>query len=432
VLDLKFVLANAEAVKENCRNRNVPPEVLAQVDAVLAVDKERKEVLLVVESTRRRQNETAQATGKEKDPDRRAELAQEGRRLKAEIADSEERLKALEADLKTRLARIPNMTHPDAPIGLTEDESREVSRSGAPRAFDFKPKDHLELGRELDLIDFETGGKVAGQGFYFLKNDAVLLDLALQRFALSRLIERGFSPVTTPDLARNSILEGIGFTPRGPETQVYSIENTDLSLIGTAEITLGGMHSDEILSEEQLPIRYAGLSHCFRTEAGAAGRAGRGLYRVHQFSKVEMFAFTTQEASEAMHREMLQIEEELFTALQIPYRVLDICTGDLGGPAYRKYDIEAWMPGRGDGGEYGEVTSASNCTDYQARRLGVRYRPAGQKGTRYVHTLNGTAVAISRALISVLENHQRADGGIDIPAILRPYMGKDAILPRSG
>jgi seryl-tRNA synthetase len=255
----------------------------------------------------------------------------------------------------------------------------------------------------------------------------VLLDLALQQFAVRKLVEAGFTPVITPDLARNLILEGIGFTPRGEETQVYSIEDTDLSLVGTAEITLGGMHADELLDETQLPIKYVGLSHCFRTEAGAAGRASRGLYRVHQFTKVEMFAFTTPEASGAIHAEMLAIEEQFFQALGIPYRVLDICTGDLGGPAYRKFDLEAWMPGRGEHGEYGEVTSTSDCTDYQSRRLNVRYRPAGQKGTRYVHTLNGTAVALSRALIVVLENYQRADGQIDVPEVLRPYLGKDVI-----
>ena len=293
--------------------------------------------------------------------------------------------------------------------------------------FDFKAKDHVEIGKALDLIDFEAGGKVSGHGFYFLKNDAVLLELALQQFAVRKLIAAGFTPIITPDLARNSILEGIGFIPRGPETQIYSVENSDLSLIGTAEITLGGIHADELLDESMLPLKYVGLSHCFRTEAGAAGRASKGLYRVHQFTKVEMFAFTTPETSSATHAELLAIEEDIFTSLEIPYRVLDICSGDLGGPAYRKYDLEAWMPGRGEAGEYGEVTSTSDCADYQARRLNIRYRPLGQKGTRFVHTLNGTAVATSRALIALLENHQRGDGLIDVPAALRPYVGKDVV-----
>jgi seryl-tRNA synthetase len=429
MLDLKYVVANAEAVKQNCRNRNAPPDVLEDVDRVVSLDSERRALLQAVEDVRRRQNEVAQATGRERDPAKRAALIDQGKGLKSQVAEEEERLRLLEAELTQRLKRIPNLTHSDAPVGLTEDDSREVRKVGTPRSFDFKPKDHVALGKDLDLIDFETGGKVSGTGFYFLKNDAVLLDLALQQFAVRKLIAAGFTPIVTPDLARNSILEGIGFTPRGVETQVYSIEDTDLSLVGTAEITLGGMHADDILDETALPIRYVGLSHCFRTEAGAAGRASRGLYRVHQFTKVEMFAFSTPESSGAVHAEMLAIEEDFFQSLGIPYRVLDICSGDLGGPAYRKFDLEAWMPGRGEHGEYGEVTSTSDCTDYQSRRLNIRYRPAGQKGTRFVHTLNGTAVALSRALIVVLENYQRADGRIDVPEVLRPFVGKDVIGP---
>ncbi len=427
MLDLKYVTANVEAVKQNCRDRNVPADVVDEVDCVVALEGERKGVLQQVEDVRRRQNEVAQATGKEKDADRRSGLVAEGKRLKAEVGQNEERLKGLDADLKRRLGRIPNLTHPDAPVGATEDLSREVRKVGTPRRFDFKPQDHVALGKSLDLIDFEAGAKVSGNGFYFLKNDAVLLEMALQQFAIAKLAGAGFAPIITPDLARTAILEGIGFTPRGAETQIYSVEATDLNLIGTAEITLGGMHADEVFDEARLPLKYVGLSHCFRTEAGAAGRASRGLYRVHQFTKVEMFAFSTPETSDAIHREILALEEEIFTELGIPYRVLDICSGDLGGPAYRKFDLEAWMPGRGEGGEYGEVTSTSDCTDYQARRLNIRYKPAGQKGTRFVHTLNGTAVALSRAMIVVLENYQRADGLVDVPAALRPYLGKDVI-----
>lgn len=429
MLDLKYVLDHPDEIKANCRNRNVSEGVIGQVDALLATAEHRKALLQKVEDVRRRQNEVAQATGKEKDPVRRAEHVEEGKRLKAEIAGSEGQFKEYEAQLKGQLGVLPNLTHPDAPIAPTEDGSVELRKVGTPRAFDFKPKDHVALGKDLDLIDFEAGSKVSGHGFYFLKNDAVLLDLALQQFAMRKLVANGFTPIVTPDLARVAILEGIGFNPRGAETQVYSVADSELCLIGTAEITLGGMHADEIIETERLPLKYVGISHCFRTEAGAAGRASRGLYRVHQFTKVEMFAFTegTLEASGAMHLELLRIEEEIFTELGIPYRVLDICSGDLGGPAYRKFDLEAWMPGRGEGGEYGEVTSTSDCTDYQARRLGIRYRPAGQKGTKFVHTLNGTAVALSRGLIAVLENYQRADGRVDVPEVLRPMMGKDVI-----
>ena len=427
MLDVKYVIANVEAVKQNCRNRNVPADILADIDAAVALESERKALLQSVEEIRRKQNEVAQATGKEKDASKRSTLVEEGKRLKADVAAFEEKLRASEGQVAEKLRRIPNLTHPDAPIGLLESDSVILRKVGTPRVFDFTPKDHVELGKALDLIDFETGGKVTGTGFYFLKNDAVLLDLALQQFALRKLIARGFIPITTPDLARNSILEGSGFTPRGTETQIYSIEDTDLSLVGTAEITLGGMHADDVLDESSLPIKYVGLSHCFRTEAGAAGRASRGLYRVHQFTKVEMFAFTTPETSDAAHLEILALEEEIFQELGIPYHVLDIVSSDLGGPAYRKFDLEAWMPGRGEAGEYGEVTSTSNCTDYQSRRLNIRYKPSGQKGTRFVHTLNGTAVALSRAIIAVMENYQRADGLIDVPEVLKPFMGKDVI-----
>lgn len=423
MLDAKYVIANIDKVRRNCVDRGVPADVLADLDAFVELERKRKDLLQSVEETRRLQNETAQATAKEKDPAKRSEFVEKGKRLKEAVQNDEETLKRVELEARARLARIPNMTHPDAPIGSTEEDNRELRKVGTPRVFDFKPRDHVELGVALDLIDFEAGGKVSGHGFYFLKNDAVLLDLALQRYAINKLIAAGFTPIITPDLARNSILEGIGFNPRGPETQIYSIENSDLSLIGTAEITLGGMHADQILDESSLPIKYVGISHCFRTEAGAAGRASKGLYRVHQFTKVEMFAFTTVEGSAAAHLELLSLEESIFQGLGLPYRVLDICSGDLGGPAYRKFDLEAWMPGRGEGGEYGEVTSTSDCGDYQSRRLNIRYRPAGQKGTRFVHTLNGTAIALSRTLIAVIENYQREDGSIEIPEVLRGDMG---------
>lgn len=427
MLDIKYVLAHVDEVRQNCLNRCVPQDVLDDFEKVIEIEGQRKELLHEVEAIRRRQNEVAQSTKNQQDADQRAALIAEGKRLKAEVAASEDTLRRLEEELKARLSHIPNLTHPEAPITRGEEGSRELRRVGTPRAFAFPPKDHVELGKALDLIDFEAGAKVTGHGFYFLKNDAVLLDLALQNYALRALVERGYTPVVTPDLARNTILEGIGFSPRGPETQVYSVEDSDLSLVGTAEITLGGMLADALLEEAALPIKYVGLSHCFRTEAGAAGKASRGLYRVHQFTKVEMFAFTTPAQSGDVHLEMLAIEEALFSGLGLPYRVLDIGSGDLGGPAYRKFDLEAWMPGRGEGGEYGEVTSTSDCTDYQSRRLNIRYKPTGQKGTRFVHTLNGTAIALSRAIIAILENYQREDGLIDVPPALVPLVGKDVL-----
>jgi seryl-tRNA synthetase len=320
------------------------------------------------------------------------------------------------------------MTHPAAPIGEDDKSNLEIRRGQhEPHNFEFDILDHVELGEKHDMIDFEAGARIAGHGFYFLRNDGVLLELALQQYAVNHLVKNGFTPVITPDLAYSEILQGTGYIPRGPETQIYSIENSNLNLVATAEIPLGGMMAGQTVDSESLPMKVCGISHCFRTEAGAAGRATRGLYRVHQFTKIEMFAFTLPEQSSDMLEQFCQIECEIFDSLEIPYRVVDTATGDLGGPAYRKYDLEAWMPGRGDGGAWGEVTSTSNCTDFQARRLNARYKVKGEKGTKFLHTLNGTAIAISRAMIALMENHQQADGTMVVPAVLQGLMGKEVI-----
>jgi seryl-tRNA synthetase len=420
MLDRKFVVENAEAVKANCIHRGVD----ADVDRVVQLELSRRGKLLEAEESNRQANAISSQMGKAT-PEQREQLKEQGRQLREQKERAQSEHDALDREIVALLVRIPNMAHPDAPIGSDDASNLEIARGKAPLPqFDFKPRDHLELGAMHDMIDFESGARVAGAGFYFLKRDAVLLELALQQFAVSQLVARGFVPVSTPDVANTEVLHGIGFIPRGPETQIYSIENTDLNLVATAEITLGGMYSQQVLESDQLPLKLVGISHCFRTEAGAAGRASRGLYRVHQFTKIEMFAFTLADQSDAVHEELREIECELFDLLEIPYRVVDTATGDLGGPAYRKYDLEAWMPGRGDGGEWGEVTSTSNCTDYQARRLNIRYRIKGERGTQLVHTLNGTAIAISRAIIAILENHQQSDGTIRVPKVLVPWMGK--------
>jgi len=424
VLDLKYILSHPAEVRANCRDR----QVNVDFDRILALSERRSQLIQQRDTLRAEQNAAAKAIGQAAPADRPAMIA-ESNRLKGAIAEADAAAAQVETELTALVKQLPNRTHPDSPRG-GEDASREVKRWGTPRAFDFPAKDHVVLGEALDLIDFAGGSKVAGRNFYFLKNAAVLLELALTRFALDRLMARGYTPATTPDVAKLDVLDGVGFNPRGSESQIYTVEGTDLGLIATAEITLGGLLQDEILPAERLPLKFVGVSHCFRRESGAYGKHSRGLYRVHQFTKIEMFAFTAPEQSDAIHQEMLAVEEELFQALGIPYRILDIATGDLGGPAYRKYDVEAWMPGRGEGGEYGEVTSTSNCTDYQARRLGVRYKVRGEKGTRFVHTLNGTAIAISRGLIAVLENYQQADGSVVIPEVLRPWVGKDRIEPR--
>jgi seryl-tRNA synthetase len=430
MLDPAFVRDNLAAVKANCANRGVS----ADVEAVVRLDDARRAAQRQFDDTKAAQNRLSeQIKSAGKDKGLRERLVAESRGMKDQLAAFEAEAKRLDAELRAALLVIPNMTHPAAPVGHTDADNKVVKVSGTPTAFDFRPKDHVDLLHALDLADLEAGTRVAGQKFYFLKNEGALLELALVQYATQLLVRKGFTPVITPDLARTEVLEGIGFLPRDPNPdtrQVYAVADTDLCLIATAEITLGGMHMDQVFDEDALPLRYVGLSHCFRTEAGAAGRDTRGLYRVHQFTKVEMFAFCTPEQSDALHEGIRQIEEEVFEGLGLPFHVIDTCTGDLGGPAYRKYDLEAWMPGRGPAGEYGEVTSTSNCTDYQARRLNVRYRPKGQKGTRFVHTLNGTAVACTRALVAILENYQQADGTVVVPEALRPWVGVDRIKPK--
>jgi seryl-tRNA synthetase len=363
-------------------------------------------------------------------PERMA-LIEEGKRLKEAIAAAETERGRIEAELDTEARKIPNMAHPDAPVGREDKDNLEVKRVGEPTKFDFEPADHVKLGQDLDIIDFDSATKVSGTKFYYLKNEGVFLELALVRYALDILQKKGFTPFITPDVARAEILEGIGFNPRGAESNVYTLEGEDSCLVGTAEITLGGYYSNTIFSREELPLRLAGLSHCFRREAGAAGQFSKGLYRVHQFTKLEMFVYCLPDESERFHEELRSIEEEIFSGLGIPFRVVDTCTGDLGAPAYRKWDLEAWMPGRAsvpsrDGGEWGEVTSTSNCTDYQARRLNVRYKDDDGKN-KFVHMLNGTAIAVSRAIIAILENFQQSDGSVRIPKALVPYCGFELI-----
>lgn len=424
MLDPKYIRDNIEAVEANIRNRNMQ----ADARAVVRLYDQRSQAIQELEQLRARRNETAQQMKAKLDDAERQQLIEEGKQLKSRIPELEQRLNEIEAELTGEVERIPNMMHPDAPVGTGEEANREIKRVGKLPEFDFAPKDHVELGSQLDLLDFETATRVSGTKFYYLKNEAVFLELALCRYALDTLRKHAFVPMITPDIAREEVVAGIGYNPRGPETNIYSLEDGDGCLVGTAEITLGGYYSGQIMESESLPVRLAGISHCFRKEAGAAGQFSRGLYRVHQFTKVEMFVYCLPEQSDALLEELRAIEEEIFSALEIPFRVVDTCSGDLGAPAYRKYDLEAWMPGRGDGGEWGEITSTSNCTDYQARRLGVRYRDGNTR--RFVHMLNGTAIAVSRALIALLENHQQADGSVRIPSALVPYTGFELIEPR--
>lgn len=413
MLDIKFIRENKELVKKNCANRHVK----ADIDKLLSVDEERKKLLKEAEELRALRNQKSHGKPSEEDI---AKMREVGERIK----ETEEKLGKVEAEYKNLMFQVPNLTHPETPIG-GENDYKVIYTNKKPTAFSFSPKDHEELLTNLDAVDFERGTKVAAPKFYFFKNNLVRLNLALLQYGLDKATKKGYTPVETPDMAKNEILVGVGFNPRGPETQIYSIENSDLSLIGTAEITMGGYHAGEVLDLSKGPKKYVAISHCFRTEAGAYGRTSKGLYRVHQFTKLELFVYCKPEESEKYHKEILELEKEIVSGLDIPFRVIDIPSGDLGGPAYRKFDIEAWMIMKGDKekqGDYGEITSCSNCTDYQARRLNIKHKKTGGE-TEFVHTLNGSAIVLSRFPIAIAENFQQKDGAVAVPKVLRKYCG---------
>ncbi|KAL3835479.1 hypothetical protein ACJIZ3_010215 [Penstemon smallii] len=427
-VDFKWIRDNKEAVAVNIKNRNSNANldlVLQLYDKLLNVQKE-------VERLRAERNIVANKMKGKLEHSERLKLIEEGKNIKERLVSLEEDLLKLTDELQQEAQCVPNMTHPDVPSGGVDCSAvRKVV--GKPREFSFSIKDHVQLGEDLNLFDFDAAAEVSGSKFYYLKNEAVLLEMGLVNWAVSEVMKKGFTPLTTPEIVRSSVVEKCGFQPRGTNTQVYSIKGTDQCLIGTAEIPVGGIHMDSILAESSLPLKYVAYSHCFRTEAGAAGAATRGLYRVHQFSKVEMFILCRPEESDSFHEKLIGIEEDLFSSLGLHFKTIDMATEDLGAPAYRKFDIEAWMPGLG---RYGEISSASNCTDYQSRRLGIRYRPESlslsnsKKGklgnasqTQFVHTLNATACAVPRMIVCLLENYQQEDGSVVIPEPLRPFMG---------
>ena len=425
MIDIKELKTRHDEIEKNIKDRYMNVDL----DQIIKDQDDRLSLLLEVENLRSRRNETAQKMKGKLDSETRSSLIEEGKKIKEELATKEAELSELDSKFQEEVRTIPNYSSPLAPIGKEDKDSLAIKFVGEPKKFSFKAKDHVQLGEELDILDFDKGAKVSGQKFYYIKNQAVILQMALERYAMDIVLKHGFTPFITPDVAKEEILNGIGFNPRGAESNIYTIEGTDTCLVGTAEITLGGYYKDTIFDKKDLPIKMTVLSHCFRREAGGAGQYSKGLYRVHQFSKLEMFIYCLPEESESFHQHILSIEEEIFSGLGLPYRIVDTATGDLGAPAYRKFDIEAWMPGRGDSGEYGEVTSTSNCTDYQARNLNIRYRDDSGK-IKYVHMLNGTAVALSRAMVALIENYQNEDGSISIPEKLIPYTNFDKITKR--
>lgn len=409
MLDVKFIRENLALVEKSAKEKGYKIDV----GEVVRLDDERKKVLLEVENMRARRNEIA---GKMKGGKPSAELIAEGKAIKEDLAKAEAKLSEAEGRLNALVKKIPNVIFDDVPLG-GEECSVEVKKWGENHTTGV---DHLDYAVSRDWVDFERGAKVAGAKFYYLKGELALLENALLQYGLSKVLEHGFTYMTVPDMVSSRVLEGCGFNPRtSDQSDEYYIEGEDLAMIATAEMPLTGYHMDEIIDEDKLPLLYAGYSACFRKEAGTYGKYTRGLFRVHQFNKLEMYVFCLPEQSKKIHEEILKIEEEIWQGLGIPYHIINIAAGDLGAPAAKKYDMEYWSPVNQ---KYQEITSCSNCTDFQARACNVRVRR--KDGTvEFVHTLNGTAIPLARALVVLLENYAEEGGKFKVPEVLRPYLG---------
>ncbi len=416
MLDLKFIVENAKEVQENADKKNFKVDV----SKVVELDVKRRELLTKMEETRAAQKKL----GKDQ--------IDEAKKLKAEVQALEPEVEKVTKELMTLAAQIPNMLLFSTPAGKDASENVVVRKVGEPRKFDFTPLDHTELGKSLDILELEKAADMSGARFYYLKNEGALLEFALIQFVISKLVSKGFSPVIPPVLVKENAMYATGFFP-ADKNEIYSVNpgEDELFLVGTAEVPLTMLHANEVVNVADKPLRYCGFSTCFRREAGSYGKDTKGIIRVHQFDKVEMFSFCDPATSEKEHEFLVSIEEEIVQELGFAYQVVNICSGDLGAPAAKKYDIEAWIPTQEC---YREITSCSNCTTYQARRAGIKYPIVEGSNTgkkEFIHTLNGTACAMPRMIVSILENNQNPDGSVTIPDVLRPYMGgKDKIVPK--
>ena len=409
MLDINFIRQNPDKVKEGCRKK----QAKVDIDQLLELDKKKRELLKELEDLRAEQNKISkQAVAKEQ--------IEKAKELKEKIKKIEPDLKKVEEEFNNLMLQVPNLPQEDVPEGRDERENKVLRKVGKKPKFDFQPKDYLEIAENLDLIDVKRAAKVSGTRFGYLKNEAVLIEFALINFVFEILTKKGFIPVIPPVMIKAKMALGMGYLEQIDDEEAYYLPKDDLYLIGTAEQSIGAMHSKEIFKEKELPRRYVGFSTCFRREAGSYGKDTKGIFRVHQFDKIEMFSFCKPENSNKEHKFLLSLEEELMKSLKLPYQVVNICAGDLGKPAATKYDIEAWIPSEN---RYRETHSTSNCTDFQARRLGIRYRDSKTKKLEFVHTLNGTAFAIGRTLIAIIENYQQKDGSIKVPRVLEKYLG---------
>jgi len=415
MIDIKFLRENPDVVRASQKGRG---ENVDLVDQIIAADERKRAALTEFETLRQEQNVLSKSVGAAKGDEKVALLAN-AKELADKVKAADSKRAELEEEAKNLLLQLSNLLDPEAPLGGEEDFFT-IEHVGTPRDFakdGFEPRDHVELGKLLGAIDTERGAKVAGSRSYYLTGVGALLEFALVNYAIQSALKNGFSPVIPPVLVNPAAMEGTGFLGQAAEN-VYRIEKDDVYLVGTSEVPLAAMHMDEILPSEKLPLRYAGYSSCFRREAGTYGKDTRGIIRVHQFDKVEMFSFCKPEDAKAEHKRLLQWEKDFLIAMEIPFRVIDVASGDLGSSAVRKFDIEAWIPTQG---AYREVTSTSNCTEFQARRLNIRYKDV--EGTKAIATLNGTLVAIPRMIVAILENHQNADGTVNVPAALQPFLG---------
>jgi len=429
MLDIKLVREKPDFVRENLARRG-DPEYLRMLDELIECDKLWRQNLTRLNELRQKRNQiTAEIASAKRKGENVAPIIAEAKAVDEEITRMEKLVADLEEKVRDYLMLLPNLLHESVPIGKDENDNVVVKTWGEPPKFSFPPKDHIELGLSLDIMDIERAGKVAGARFFYLKNEGVLLDMALMNFALEELVKKGFKPVEPPFLMRRKPYEGV-IALSDFENDLYKIEGEDLYLIATSEHPMAAMYMNEVLRAEDLPIKFVGISTNFRKEAGAHGKDTRGIFRTHQFNKVEQFVFCKPEDSWKIHEELLRNAEELVQKLSLPYRVVNVCTGDIGKVAAKKYDIEAWMPAQN---AYREIISCSNCTDYQARRLNIRYREReGEPPKGFVHTLNSTALATGRTMVAILENYQQEDGSVMIPEVLRKYMmGIEKITPKS-
>ena len=418
MIDVKILRENPDLVRASQKARGESVEL---VDKVLAADEIRRNAIVEFEALRAEQNTLSKSVGAAKG-DEKAALLEKAKALSAQVKEAENKKSATEAEFRKLALEISNLVDTQAPIG-GEADFKVIEEVGTPRKFDFEPKDHVELGKILGAIDTERGAKVSGARFYYLTGVGALLELALVNYAIQLATKSGFIPVIPPVLVKPAAMEGTGFLGQAAEN-VFHLKEDDFYLVGTSEVPLAAYHMDEILDPASLPLRYSGYSPCFRREAGSYGKDTRGIIRVHQFEKVEMFSFCKPEDALEEHKRLLTWEKEFLNAMEIPYRVIDVATGDLGSSANRKFDCEAWIPTQN---AYREVTSTSNCSEFQARRLNVRMR--GENGTTPVATLNGTLVAIPRMIVSILENHQQSDGSVLVPKALQPFLGMDRFTP---